>query len=216
MEQFLQKLVELLVAGLVAGGVFAVAFRGFFASYLAEKGKLLATREDFDKLLDQVKKTTLETESIRNELSSSHWLRQQNWSRREQYYLDILTELTRLQISLADRNRYYLEPGSEHNSTIPDLPHYLTLTKQGNAAYQRIQELIGPATVFLSERSVELLRKLIGDYWEAAEFSSHHAEFLNSALTDVDYAYVEVLREAKEELTRVEEKSNNSLQAPRP
>ncbi|MDD4929502.1 MAG: hypothetical protein PHP85_09520 [Gallionella sp.] len=216
MEQILQRGIELIVAGLLGGGVVVLVFKSFISSYMSEKARNLATREDFDHLLEQLRKSTRETESIRNELSSSHWLRQQNWSRREQFYLDLLSELTRLHISLTDRNNYYMEPGSEYNSSIPEQPHYQKLTGQGHAAYQKIQELVGPAAVFLSERSLNILRKLIGDYWEAAEFSSHHAEFLGSAVQNVDYAYVEILAEAKAELTLVEEKSNNSLEGRRP
>ena len=201
MDQFLQRGAELIVAALFGGGIVALMLKSFLSSYMAEKARNLATREDFDLLLEQLRKTTQETESIRNELSSRHWLRQQNWSRREQFYLDLLSELTKLQASLTDRNAYFMEPGAEYNSSIPEQPHYLKLMEQGHAAYQRIQELVGPAAVFLSERSVNILRKLIGDYWEAAEFSSHHAEFLSSAVQDVDYAYVEVLAEAKSELT---------------
>ena len=42
---------------------------GFLKSYLKKKGENFATKEDFEEILNQVKKTTEVTEEIKNELS---------------------------------------------------------------------------------------------------------------------------------------------------
>lgn len=54
-------------------------FGGFLCAYLKKKGESLATKEDFDSLLEQLKETTTTTttEGIKTELAKGSWLHQQ-------------------------------------------------------------------------------------------------------------------------------------------
>lgn len=45
----------------------------YFGSYMRKKGENLATKEDFDVLLDQLQATTRTTELIKTEVSSADW-----------------------------------------------------------------------------------------------------------------------------------------------
>ena len=65
--------------------VYAVAGK-YLNSYLTEKGKNLASKEDFSQLRDQLKTTTRDTEEIKQLLTSKGWLAQQMWAKREQRY----------------------------------------------------------------------------------------------------------------------------------
>ena len=51
----------------------------FLAEYLKRKGKNLATHEDIDKLVDQVRAVTRATKEIEAKISSDVWDRQKQW-----------------------------------------------------------------------------------------------------------------------------------------
>ena len=56
------------------------AFLGsYLAGYLKEKGKNLATREDIEKLVDQVSAVTKATKEIEAKISGELWNRQKRW-----------------------------------------------------------------------------------------------------------------------------------------
>jgi hypothetical protein len=188
------------IEAVVAGIVVFLLLKVFLPGYLSEKGKNLATREDFHTLLEQLKKTTKETESIKVELSSRHWLNQQQWSIREKRYTDLLSNLTRLKLSLQDRNNYYMEPGSEHDSSLSENEHFNELSRIGYESLRAIREQIGPASVFLSDKTIEALEELVREHWNAAEFSVCTADYVSSALNLVDAASSAVLAEARNEL----------------
>ena len=187
-------------AAIIGAGTLFLLFKLYLPSYLNEKGKNLATREDFDNLLEQVKKTTLETESIKTELVGRNWLTQQQWSIRERHYTNLLGKLWTFKLSLQDRDDYYAGPGSEHDDFHTETERFIELGQRGAEAFEAIRELIGPAAVFLSERTVEALNQLVKDHWGTAEFSSCQSDYLKSTLELADAAYVAVLAEAKNEL----------------
>ena len=144
--------------------------------------------------------TTAVTENIRTKLSSRNWINQQHWGFREKYYMGLLEHLTILRMTLEDRNNYYLQPGSERDDSHTDTEHFRELTHRGSESYRTVRELIGPASVFLSDKSRSALQELMAAYWNLGEFSSCRAEYLDSALKLVEVAYSAVLEEAKNDL----------------
>ena len=144
--------------------------------------------------------TTAVTENIRTKLLSRNWINQQHWGFREKYYMGILEHLTILRNTLLDRSNYYLQPGSEHDDNHTDTEHFRELTLRGSESYRTVRELIGPASVFLSDKSRSALQELMSEHWHVAEFSSCKAEYLDSTLKLVDVAYSAVLEEAKNDL----------------
>ena len=60
------------------------AFVGsYLASYLKKKGENLATHEDIDKLVDQVRAVTTATKEIEERIESSAWSRQRHWEMKQ-------------------------------------------------------------------------------------------------------------------------------------
>lgn len=59
---------------------------GFSASYFREKGKNLATKEDFNTLHEQLGKNTVVVESIKAELGEKTWVTQQIWVKKQEAY----------------------------------------------------------------------------------------------------------------------------------
>lgn len=133
-------------------------------------------------------------------IQGRHWLTQQAWSNRERHYMDLLASLTTLKLSLEDRRAYYAQPGSEHDTSIPDGAHFNELSRTADAARRRLREKLGPASVFLSADAVGVLEKLLHDHWNTSESSICTADYLDSALPVVEAAYSAVLKEAKHEL----------------
>ena len=174
----------------------------YFGAYIMRKAEDRATRENFDKLREQLRKTTQDTEEIKIALSRKNWLTQQQWSIREQHYMSLLAHITKLKLSLQDRNSYYMEPGSEHNDALSKGEHFQELARVGHESYQAIRELIGPASVFLSGKAIGSLERLVRDHWGIAEFSACTAEYVSEALKLVEAAQSAVLGEARNELTR--------------
>jgi len=63
-------------AGAVAAGVIAFLWvKYFFSSYLGEKGKNLATREDIEEITDKIEGVRLQYTSLSEELKARHQLR---------------------------------------------------------------------------------------------------------------------------------------------
>lgn len=184
----------------VVGIILLLLLKWFLPAYLNAKGRNFATREDFNKLLEQVKRTTEETESIKSELARRHWLNQQQWIIRESHYTDLLSDLTKLRLSLEDRSNYYMEPGSERDAGRTENQHFRELCRVGQESLGAVREQIGPASVFLSDKTIAALETLVHEHWNVAEFSVCTADYISSALQLVDTAYSAVLSEARAEL----------------
>jgi hypothetical protein len=174
----------------------------YIGSYAKRKAEDRATQENFDSLREQLRKTTQDTEEIKTTLSRKNWLTQQQWAIREQHYMSLLRHLTKLNLSLQDRDSYYMEPGSEHDQARSQGEHFQELARVGHESYQAIRELIGPASVFLSSKAIDSLEQLVRDHWSVAEFSACTAHYVSEALELVKVAQLAVLEEARSELTQ--------------
>ena len=184
----------------IAAVVGALLLRSYFPSYLTEKGKNLATREDIQTLVDQVRRI----ESAKADVTQTTWLRQQQWSNREKHYLGLLLDLTKFRITLLDRLNYYTEPGSEHNQEIGKSDYFKLLQKNGSKAILSIREQTGPASVFLSVAALDVLKELISNHWHLVEFSDCQSDYLSRALKLADKASDLVLAEARKSLANAE------------
>lgn len=75
-----------------------LAFLGVYLSrYLDGKARNLVNREDFDKLLEQQRRTTEELESIRSDINHDVWLKQRRWELRRETYGQVLAALFKSQ-----------------------------------------------------------------------------------------------------------------------
>lgn len=176
------------------------AIGAYLGAYIKRKGEDLANQENFDNLREHLRKTTQDTEEIKNVLLRKHWLRQQQWAIREQHYMNLLSHLMKLKISLQDRDAYYLRPGSEHDENLSKSESFQRLAQVGYESYQSIRELIGPASVFLSPKAIQSLEQLVREHWQIQEFSVCTAEYILDALKLVDDAQLLILTEARSEL----------------
>jgi len=175
-------------------------FGAYLGAYVKKKAEDRASQENFERLLDQLRKTTEETEAIKIALSKKNWLTQQQWVLREKHYTGLLSHLTKLKLSLEDRKLYYVEPGSEHNETISQDENFLALSKTGQESYQAIRELIGPASLFLSQDAIKSLEYLVRNDLDNSLYSACMEEYVSEALKLVERAQSIILKEARDEL----------------
>ena len=73
----------------VAGAVGA-----WGGSYLSERGKRYATKEDFDSILSEMRRTTQATEEIKTQIAGGLWLEQTRWQQRRDIYFALIKSLT--------------------------------------------------------------------------------------------------------------------------
>jgi len=172
----------------------------FFASYMKKKGESFATREDFEKLLEQTKRTTKETELVKQELANHGWVSQQQWQLKERYYSEILENLYKFKITLDDRSDFFLEPGSEHHTSYQSNEHYQHHQRQGSNALEKVYRLSGSGAIVISEAASNALSELRSDQWVNSHHTMCEAEFISKSLENVNHIYTVVLSEAKNEL----------------
>lgn len=91
------KLAVAMIAGIPVLTTIAVwllaRFTSAFDAYSGERAKLLAQFHNIDKLVEQNKLLTTNTESIKAELSGEAWLRQQRWAKRFDAYVSFIDRL---------------------------------------------------------------------------------------------------------------------------
>ena len=72
----------------------------YFASYLAKKGENLATHEDINKLVDQVRAVTQTTKEIEAKISDDVWNRQRKWEIKRDLLFSLVKGLSAMAHSL--------------------------------------------------------------------------------------------------------------------
>lgn len=179
---------------------FAFTFAGsYFGAYAKRKAENLATKEDFDALLAQVKKTTEETEKIKTDISRVSWVDQQRWTLKRELYTELLD-------SLYSEKEAVFKLSDEEKRTVPIEQHLLVLREnfirenqaQSLAAIKRISKVRGVAGVLLSEEAQKALDEIALAWYESIEGKPE--EFYATRLGAVDKAYAIILLAATQDL----------------
>jgi hypothetical protein len=79
----------------------------YLGSYLKRKGENLATHEDIDKLVDQVKAITTATKEIEATISSDLWDRQKQWELKRDILFDATKRLCEVENKLSTIHTYW-------------------------------------------------------------------------------------------------------------
>lgn len=195
---FRQWLSYLLVP--IFSGLFA-----YFGAYLKRKGEDKASDEKFNAILKELRQTTNVTESIKQSLSNRTWLLQQQWAIREQKYAELLKYLTKFRVAIHEQQEYFTEPYDPHDAkwmqSISENSNFQTLGQRIIEADEVLRELIGPASIFLSDKTIAALNQMQSDNYGIANFSAQHlGEYVEETRKVVDAAYDAVLQEARSEL----------------
>ena len=124
--------------------------------------------------------------------------------KREKRYMELLSELTRLKLSLQDRSAYYDEPGPEHDASVPETSDFNALSQTGNEALRALRVQMGPAADLLSDNAITALEEMLGALWHTRESRLCTADYIRSSIVLVDAAYSAVLTEARRELVEAQ------------
>lgn len=73
--------------------LFVSAIGTYLASYLKKKGENVATKEDFNGLLNQLKTNTEAVEDIKSQFNERNWVNQQIWLKKQEAYSTIFMHL---------------------------------------------------------------------------------------------------------------------------
>jgi hypothetical protein len=95
----MEKLIALALTTLI--GAFIGSFLG---SYLKKKGENLATHEDLDKLVEQVRAVTTTTKEIEAKISTDVWDRQKRWEMKREVLFEATRRLGAVEDSLISLN----------------------------------------------------------------------------------------------------------------
>jgi hypothetical protein len=179
---------------------FVIAFAGsYFGAYAKRKAENLATKEDFGALLDQVKKTTKETEQIKTDISRVSWVDQQRWTLKRELYMELLD-------SLYSEKEAVFKLSDEEKRTVPTEPDLVAMRDkfirenqaQSLAAIKRISKVRGVAGVLLTEEAQKALDEIALAWYQSIEGKPE--EFYAKRLAAVDKAYAIVLTSATKDL----------------
>jgi hypothetical protein len=118
--------VEFWLFTLVCAGIGAYA-----SSYLKKKGENLATHEDIDKVLDQVRAVTTTTKEIEAKISGEVWDRQKRWELKRDVMMQVATKSAKAKDALVQLHAIVLTNKRSGN------PHPALVEKQNelNAAW---------------------------------------------------------------------------------
>lgn len=177
----------------------------YFGAYLKRKGEDRAAEEKFNTILKELRQTTDVTESIKQTLSNRTWLLQQQWAIREQKYAELLKYLTKFRVAIHGQEEYFMEPYDPHDSawmrSVSENSNFKKLDQRIIEANEALRELIGPASIFLSDKTIAALNEMEAENFGIANFSALHlGDYVEETRKVVDAAYEAVLQEARSEL----------------
>ena len=117
---------------LTSVGVWLAAFVG---SYFRKKGENLATHEDIDKLVDQVRAVTTTTKEIETKISNEVWDRQRQWELKREVLFEATKRLAELKDGLLALDTLYQMQKKEDKY---DDPSWIILTHDGVMEWKRV------------------------------------------------------------------------------
>lgn len=85
--------------------LISILVRGYLKGYLPEKGKMLATTENFDELYNQLKQNTKTVEKIKADYGKQSWVHEQSWLKKQEAYEFIILSMLNLKKTIDYRLR---------------------------------------------------------------------------------------------------------------
>lgn len=183
---------------------FASLVGAFLGAYFKRRAEDIATNANFQNVLEQLKRQTAETESIKAAISDEVWDRQKQWEMRRDAVYDAWRALRELETALIDLRSAHLCPIPNNNE---DLKNHSLNMRQNTAAqfyacFTRFNHAKELADLVVGEK----LTKHFSAYFQnvgpiAKEIFNGNAEFFTSEkskeLADISNV---IRQEARKEL----------------
>lgn len=176
--------------------VCSICYWSFFKSYISNRAKTYATKQDIDEITRQLKHTTEVTEEIKANIGKGVWLQQQVWEFKRQIYTQLLENLFELQSTLFDLIRLGDKELNESEEK-----YRQSLEGKRAKTKEAIRLIFGKAVMILSKDKFDVLHNMYGDLMrvprqeDAFDFNDADAE-----LAQVEGAYEYFVEEGKKDL----------------
>lgn len=173
------------------------AFGAFARSYLAQRAKSFASRQDLDEISRQLSHTTAVSEQVRAEISSGLWLNQKIWEFRREIYTELLRNLYELQSTLFDlicMGQSIVEDSSRRE-------RLETLKKRRMETKEAIRYIAGTASLVLPQVRLDVVHNLYGDLLRSPDkFEEFDFDEFDAELAQVESAYEYFVEAGREDL----------------
>jgi hypothetical protein len=137
--------------------------KSYLESYLGEKGKNLATKEDIDRIVRT-------TEEIKAEIGSTAWLKQKRWDRKWDCYVEVVKNLSEVHALI--RESIELDPRR------PGYAHQLEDTKhKAGEAFLKFRQFGSIARIAVAP-SVRTVLTCLGHEWNKARGTAEGLEIV--------------------------------------
>jgi len=93
------------IAVIIISFLGEIVLKPYLKAYAEEKGKRLATKEDIDNVLEQVRAVTRETEIIKAEISGGLWQQQWHLTQKRDCYARLVDALENIQLQRSSLRR---------------------------------------------------------------------------------------------------------------
>ncbi len=150
----------LFVVSLAGAGIGA-----YVGAYLREKGKNLATHEDINSIVVQLRKTTEAAEDIKAQISGELWVKQTRWARKWDCYVEIVKNLGEIHTLISEAMA--LDPGQPNYAR--DLADKQT---RANDAFLRARQFGSIARIAVPPNVRTVLTRF-GDQWNKSVAAEH-------------------------------------------
>lgn len=156
-------------AGKLAAWVLATAgasFAGsYFGAYFKKKGENLATHEDIDKVVDQVKAVTQTTKEIEAKISSDLWDRQKRWELKREVTFGAAKAAGAAKDTLAKMHGIYMTDKQNAAQGKPTRPNKQS---EAYAAFNKAADELDQAFMLVATVCGDELRNEVGGFAEFA------------------------------------------------
>lgn len=163
----------------------------FFSAYVSEKGRRLATRQDIENVITEVRRVTSETEQIKAQISGDLWNRQMQWNQKRDVYGSLLGLVSEMQTE-------YVKLHSMYSGGITILP-----AREMNAPFDRLVELARDfrkaaalASIFAGSEANEAIQRYIESDASAGKPSERAAK----GLMNLEQLRTQLISAAKQDL----------------
>jgi hypothetical protein len=150
---------ELLLGAIIAilSFLLGAVFRPYLTSYAGKKGENLATHEDINKLVDQVKAVTEATKKIEAEISSGVWDKQKRWEMKREVLFEAARKISEIDDAMLSNSIVLKEDRArqkEWETRTPLMEEQLTWRQ---AKYERLMRWSKAASDFDVSRAFVLI-----------------------------------------------------------
>lgn len=150
--------------GLILGAIIAIlsfvlgtVFKPYLRGYATKKGENLATHEDIDKLVEQVKATTDATKNIEAEISSGVWNKQKRWEMKREVLFDAARRISEIDDAMLSNSVVLKEDRAKQQGWQTKPPSTEEQLSWSQSKHERLMRWVKASTEFDLSRALVLI-----------------------------------------------------------